>query len=99
MKYTMDAAVTEIAVRSKRLRKRREKSSVRALSVSCLVLAALLVRTTTALHLTLCATVPAGTYGALLLGEATGGYVLVAVIAFAAAVVVTLAAIRHSRKK
>ena len=98
MKYTMDAAVAEITARSKHLRNRREKCTVRALSGSCLVLSFLLARMMMALHLTMSAEVAAGTYGSLLLGEAIGGYVLVAVVTFAAAVAVTLAVIRHRGK-
>ena len=99
MKYTMDAALKEISARGKRLRIRRQKHTVHALSVSCLVLLALLTGTMATLSQTLCAQVPAGAYGALLLGESVGGYVLVAVAAFAAAVAVTLTAIRHRGKK
>lgn len=99
MKYTVDAAVTEITARSKRRRNRREKSTVRALSLSCLVLAALLAGTMTTLPLTVSAGVPAATYGSLLFGETIGGYVLVAVVAFAVAVAVTLSLIRHRGNK
>ena len=99
MKYTVDAAVTEITARSKRRRNRREKSTVRALSLSCLVLAALLAGTMTPLPLTASAGVPAATYGSLLLGAATGGYVIVAVAAFTAAVAITLAVTRCRDKK
>ena len=95
MKYTLDAAVAEIAVRSKQLRNRREKSAVRALFGSCLVLAVLLAGTMTALRPWISAVVPAGTYGALLLSEAVGGYVIVAVAAFALATVITLLAVRQ----
>lgn len=98
MKYTMDAAVREIAARGKKLRKRREKRAVCMLSVSCLVLMTLLSVTMTTLSRTLSAQVTAGAYGSLLFGESIGGYVLVAVIAFAVAVAVTLTSIRHNGK-
>lgn len=99
MKYTVDAAVAEVAARSSGLRKRRKKSTVQALSVSCLVLTVLLARMMTALSLTMSAQVPVGAYGSLLFGETIGGYVLVAVVAFAVAVAVTLSLIRHRGNK
>ena len=95
MKYTMDTAVTEIAARSKRLRKRREKRTVQALSASCLVLTALLVRTMSAVCPKLPDQLAAGTYGSLLFGETIGSYALTAVIAFCAAVAATMLVMRR----
>ena len=90
MKYSESEALREIVKRSERLReaKKRRRSGV------CLALSAVLV---CALTFILARLAPeaeplavSGAYGAFLLPEQTGWYVLVAVCAFAAGVLFTV---------
>ena len=75
----------------------REKRVLHVLSLLCLVLAVSLAGTI-GMFAGFGHTAALSMYGSILLHEGAGGYVLVGVIAFVAAVVITLSCIRYSEK-
>ena len=82
--------------------RRRQRREVGGLSAVCLLLLAALMESTDAL-IAPGQTAAWGSFGAMLLREDAGGYVLVGVAAFAAAVVLTIVCVRlreqESREK
>lgn len=95
--YDTAKCVELVKLRAQELHRREKKRRISALSALCVILFASFVGTISAV------TGPGqlvmwGMYGAMLLREDAGGYVLVGVIAFAAAVVVTLLCIRYKEK-
>lgn len=91
---------TRVALVKKRIaehRRRQARRSIRSLSALCVLLLLSLVGTV--------GTVQgrpmdaAGMYGAILLHEGAGGYVLVAVISFTAAVVITALCIKFRKRE
>ncbi|MBQ3275957.1 MAG: glycosyltransferase [Oscillospiraceae bacterium] len=99
MKYSQEAAISEITARGARIRKQRQKSRTKILSGATLALAALLMTALASLGPAPSVESFGDAYGALLLGEKSGGYVLVAVAAFALAAAITILVIRHREKK
>ena len=77
--------------------RRRQRREAISLSAACMLLCAALTQAADAL-IVRGQTAAQGIFGAMLLREDAGGYVLVAVVAFAAAVVIT-ALCFHLRKK
>ncbi len=99
MKYTMDSALSELQRRSSRIRRRRSRRVMYELSTAVFVL-------TFALVASLSLAIPEGAsaltgsaYGAFLLPADAGGYVLVGVISFVAAVVITVILLRRADKR
>ena len=79
--------------------RRRQRRGVCGLSAVCMLLLAALTRTA-GLVIGQGQTAAQGGFGAMLLREDAGGYVLVAVVSFAAAAVITALCIRlHEREK
>lgn len=90
--------IRRVQQRAGALRRKKENRFLGGLSSLCAVLAFFLVGAVGAMtgggH---CGTVPS-LYGAMLLYEDAGGYVLAAVLAFTAAVVITVLCIRYRTK-
>ena len=79
--------------------RRRQKCSIYGLSAACMLLFAVLMQAADA-FVVHGQTAAWGSFGAMLLREDAGGYVLVGVAAFAAAVVLTVVCMRlHEREK
>ena len=79
--------------------RRRQRREAISLSAACMLLCAALTQAADAL-IVRGQTAAQGIFGAMLLREDAGGYVLVAVVAFAAAVVITALCFRlRSREK
>ena len=95
--YDTARRVTLVKQRVRENTRRRQRRGIYGLSAACMLLFAALMQTAG----TLVApgqTAAWGAFGAMLLREDAGGYVLVAVVSFAAAVVIT-ALCFHLRKK
>lgn len=94
------ARVALVNKRVRQLRRRREKRAAGALGALCLALLGSLVGTMSLLTRGAPAA-ESGMYGSMLLYQDAGGYVLVGVVSFTAAVVITALCMRHrnSEKK
>ncbi len=96
-KLSSEEMLQEILKRSTALSRKRERARVRLLSgavvllLACLTGVVALFSGTGATHST------KSVYGAFLLSTEAGGYILVAVIAFAAGVALTALMMRHRR--
>lgn len=96
--YDTSARVARVKVRVRQLRRRREKRAIGALSALCLLLAASLVRALSAVT----GGAPAmeqGMYGTMLLYDGAGGYVLVGVVSFTVAVIVTALCMKYRNRE
>lgn len=99
MKYSTEKALSEIALRRKRITEARKRRTCRRLSVgACALFAALTMAVTSLSEHTAVASADT-VYGSFLLGQEAGGYVLAAVIAFALGVTVTLLSLRWRRDR
>ena len=91
-----------VALVKKRVRentRRRQRREVRGLSAACVVLFAALMKTT-GIAIGPGQVAAQGLFGAMLLQESAGGYVLVGVAAFTAAAALTVVCMRlHEREK
>lgn len=96
--YDTEKRVRLVKKRVLEKRYRQERSLICRLSVLCMVLFVLLVGTAGAVTGQTQITAQ-GMYGAILLHEDAGGYVLTGVVSFAAAVVITALCIRLKEKK
>ena len=94
MKYTTEEALEEIMRRREEIVIRRERREFRILSGAAGALFALLILVTAAVHEKPEFVSAGSVYGAFLLGQEAGGYVLTAVIAFVLGVTVTLLCIK-----
>ena len=84
---------------ARQLARRQEQKAMRRLGTLCIVLALALTGVLTHFAGSIPGTVQ-GTYGATLLADSAGGYVLVGVAAFVAAVVLTVVCMRlHEQEK
>lgn len=97
MKYTTEEELDEIMHRSRKITIRRECRKVQiqaclTCAVSLLVIAALILLPKGAVT-----TSDESVYGAFLLADGTGGYVLVALISFILGVVVTVLSMKYRR--
>ncbi len=90
MKYTSDQAVSEIMKRSKRIRQKRHQSMQAALFGASMVLFALLVTTIAGFSGYSSTGATESVYGSLMLPQQAGGYVLVAVLAFACGMILAV---------
>lgn len=96
----MHDTAAHVQMVKKRIHQRQrthEKHSIYSLSTLCVLLSALLVGMTSwfsggeqMIHI--------GMYGSMLLHENAGGYVLVGVVTFTAAVIITVLCIRYAEK-
>lgn len=98
MRYDTKAALHELQVRSKAIRRRRERSVTFGLSMAIVSLGVALVLSTVVLTPCPHAATSLSAYGAYLLPGEAGGYVLAGVTAFVAGVGVTLACMRAKTK-
>ena len=98
MKYTVDASLRELAARSRRLRRKREKKTLRALTAASLVLLVGLVSVVRTVAGQLGTGEETSAFGAFVLPDTAGGYVLAGVIAFALGAVFTLLCLRYRRR-
>ena len=90
-----------VALVKKRVRdntRRRQRRSVYGLSAACMLLFAALIQAE-GMAIERGQTAAQGAVGAMLLREDAGGYVLVAVVSFAAAVVITALCFRHRNRE
>lgn len=97
--YDTEERIRRVKERAGELRARREKRSLRMLSALCLLLSLALIQTFVRLTDS-----PRGgsvqkMLGATLMFEDAGAYVLVGVLSFTLAVVVTILCLRHRYKK
>lgn len=95
--YDTAAHVEMVKQRIRQRQYRRAKNQIFALSAICVLLSAVLIGGTAALAGIEQAALP-GLYGSMLLREGAGGYVLVGVLAFSAAVVFTAVWTRFRKK-
>lgn len=95
--YDTAKCVELVKMRARKLQRRRERRRVSALSALCVILFTSLAGTI-ALAVSPVDLIARGMYGTMLLRENVGGYVLVGVIAFVAAVVITLLCIRYRER-
>ena len=97
--YDTARRVVLVKKRAREIRRRRQRREVGSLSALCVLLLAALMRTAdTVVGPGMAAA--QGSFGAMLLREDAGGYVLVGVVAFAAAVLLTAVCMRlHERDK
>lgn len=92
---------THVEMVKKRIRQRQrnlERYKICSLFSICVLLSVVLVGVMGTLTEFAQATLP-GMYGSMLLREGVGGYVLVGVLAFTAAVVITVLCIKYQQKK
>ena len=94
--YDTEKRVALVKKRIAEHRRRQVRRSIRSLSALCVLLFLSLVGTVGTVQGQPMDT--AGMYGAILLHEGAGGYVLVAVISFTVAVVITVLCIKFSKK-
>ena len=91
--YDTARRVVLVKKRAREIRRRRQRREVGSLSAVCMLLLAALMRTAdTVVGPGMAAA--QGSFGAMLLREDAGGYVLVGVVAFAAAVLLTAVCMR-----
>lgn len=91
--YDTARRVVLVKKRAREIRRRRQRREVGSLSALCVLLLAALMRTAdTVVEPGMAAA--QGSFGAMLLREDAGGYVLVGVVAFAAAVLLTAVCMR-----
>ncbi|MCR5092457.1 MAG: hypothetical protein K6B72_00575 [Lachnospiraceae bacterium] len=91
MKYTDEEILKEALQRSKDVLRRRRERTGRVLAGTCAVLLAALIAVIGLMPAHLTGTYSESSlYGSLMLGRETGGYVLVAVIAFLLGVIMTV---------
>lgn len=95
MKYTTEEELAEIKKRSKRVIYKNNQRSVRILGSMTGVTFALLCLMIRFIPERTMETTQNSVYGALILGERAGGYVLIAVVAFALGILVTLFVHKH----
>ena len=100
--YDTERRVALVKQRVRENTRRRQRRGIYGLSAACMLLFAVLMQAADAL-IAPGQTAAWGSFGAMLLREDAGGYVLVAVVSFAAAVAITALCfrlrIRENRKK
>lgn len=98
MKYTEQEQLQQILLRGEQLRRRKDLRALKGLSASAAALLCALAVFVGALGRTGFAE-SRTVYGSFLLSAETGGYVLVATVAFALGVCVTLLCARYQKRK
>ena len=99
MKYSMDDMIREVEKRSGKIRRQRAKRMAQASSCVAVSAAAALVVSTVRIVGIQSVETAGGAYGSFLLEGSAGGYVLVGVICFCAAVLLTFLAMRFAEKR
>lgn len=98
MKYDIDQEFKEILNRGRRIRKKQEENRLKVLSGSITVMMVMLVvmisRFSNGEHME-----EASQYGAYMLSSETGGYVLIAVIAFILGITVAFLCLRYRNRR
>ncbi len=94
--YDAEKRVALVKKRMAKHHRRQVQKSIRSLSALCVLLVLFLVGMAGMVQGT--PVDAAGMYGAILLHEGAGGYVLVAVISFTVAVVITVLCIKFGKK-
>ena len=99
MKYSIDDSVAMIEKKKKRLIYRRKLRNVRILAA--LTVVTMIAFVTVLWQYTDFSAVDGAysTYGAFMLPEQAGGYIIVGVLCFASAVVITLLCLKYAQKK
>ncbi len=95
MKYSLDASLRELSARSSRLRRKRKKASICALSCASLILFGSLVSIVGAASSQRWTRNGISLFGALVLPDTAGGYILIGVIAFAVGAAFTLLCLKY----
>ena len=98
MKYTLDAALRELTVRSRRLRRKRERRTVITLSAATAVLSAGVLSMMVSVAGQLGQGEETTVFGSFVLPNTAGGYVLAGVIAFALGAVFTMLCVRQQKR-
>lgn len=98
MKYSLEQSLHELSARSRRLRRKRKRESLGALSAASLVLFAALIVSVRTVAGRLGPGAESSVLGAFVLPNAAGGYILAGVIAFVLGVIITLVCIRYKTK-
>ena len=98
MKYTLEASLRELLARSRRLRRKRERQIIRSLSAAAAVLFAGLLSVMGTVAGQLEQGEETSVFGAFILPNTAGGYVLAGVIAFALGAAFTMLCLRHSKR-
>lgn len=96
--YDTAKCVELVKLRVRELRRKQAKKCICKLSVLCVVLLASFVWTVGVLTEQVGLTDIRGMCGTMLLHEDAGGYVVVGVVTFVAAVVITILCVRYSEK-
>ena len=96
--YALDERVLLVRRRARQLRRQRENRLLGGLSSLCAALSFALVAAFSGLSGAAQGGTVLGLYGATMMFEDAGGYVLVGLLCFAAAAVITLLCIRHREK-
>ena len=96
--YDTARRITLVKQRVRENNRRRQRRGIYGLSAACMLLCAALMQTAGTV-VGPGQTAAWGVFGAMLLREDTGGYVLVAVVSFAAAVVITALCFRLRSKE
>lgn len=96
--YDTAERVRQVRLRTGKLHRKRENRRLGGLGLLCAVLALSLIGVIDTVTGGAQGGMVPGVYGAMLLFEDAGGYVLAAVLSFAAAVVITVLCIRYRAK-
>jgi len=98
VKYTSDEALKEIMLRSERISRRKDQRTCRVLSAAAAGLFALLIFMIAILPGRGASSSFGSVYGSFLLRQESGGYILVAVIAFLVGAAVALLCLRRKKQ-
>ena len=98
MKYTLEKSLQELSVRSRRLCRKRKKKALGILSAASLVLFAGLVSTVKTMAKQLGTGEELSVFGAFVLPDSAGGYILAGVIAFVLGAALTLVCLRYRKR-
>lgn len=96
--YDTAERIRLVKQRAEELRQKREKRSLRALKALCLLLSLVLVQAYASVIRDQRGASVQGTFGATLLFEDAGAYVLVGVVSFTAAVIITILCLRRRHR-
>lgn len=99
MKYDTDSALNEISRRKDVLIYNKKRRKITELAVATAVCAVLLVLSFANMNDMVGVEGIYSVYGSFLLSDSVGGYVLVGVICFAAAVIITLLCLRKNKDR
>ena len=98
MKHDIDEMLREVTVRSDRIIQRREILKTRILSCMTVMLTIAFVSVMSIISGGFGAKGQQSVYGSFLISEETGGYIIVAIIAFAIGVTVTLLTQKYRKR-